>query len=66
MVDLKIFMVDLKMSKSQNVKKVDLKKSKNAKKAEKLKLKCQKCSKVSHFENQSTPILIRYDLGPKK
>ena len=56
-------MVDLKISKC---KKVDLKMSKNDKKDEKLKIKCQKCSKVEHFENQTTPFLVRYDLGPKK
>ena len=40
--------------------------SKNEKKDEKLKIKCQKCSKVEHFENQTTPFLVPYDLGPKK
>ena len=47
---------NLKISKSQNLQKVDLKMSKNDKKEEKLKIKCPKCSKVEHFENQSTPI----------
>ena len=56
-------MVYLKISKCQ---KVDLKMSKNVKNDEKLEIKCHKCPKVEHFENQTTPILIRYDLGPKK
>ena len=56
-------MVDLKISKCQ---KVDLKMSKNEKKDEKLKIKCHKYSKVEHFENQTTPFLVPYDLGPKK
>ena len=55
-------MVDLKISKCQ---KVDLKMSKNDKKDEKLKIKCQKCSKVEHFENQTPPFLVPYDLVPK-
>ena len=45
---------------------VDLKISKNDKNMKKLKIKCPKCEKVEDFENQSTPILIRYDFGPKK
>ena len=50
----------------QIFKLVDLKMSKNVQKDEKLEIKCHKCPKVEHFENQTTPILIRYDLGPKK
>ena len=50
---------------SQNVKKW-ISKCPKMKKDEKLKIKCQKCSKVEHFENQTTPFLVPYDLGPKK